>query len=434
LSTASGETLPYLWGINADGSNLTQLSAQPALHFAVNPNPQADGNSLVAYIGASTDDLRQDLALYLRSLPDGVVTTLTPLTSVETSFHPDEKDSTGVNIEEKENIAAGLWDTQSLAWSPNGEWLAFVGAMDGPSLDLYSYQRSTGVIRRLTDGPSHAYQILWTEDSAQIMHSAKGCFLCAGGPYEVADGIWGAAPDGSALVTYEGPASARFVAWRDSTHLLMDSGPRNGGLGNVRILDIANNQIEPIDLDDFDSVAYDDSGRYAMLYSYGDTDLLNEGRGLYLVDIDAREAIYFRDDYAYLWWDRYEQRFLISGDMGFSSFSTDGALTLEALSTSQAPSPNGRFSAWFDVAPRENWDGGLWLQTGDSDLEKVMDGSGISLGWSPDSRSFFYDLGHQGLYLILAESMEVIELFTEPGLPDEWLFSSLDWQATWVSQ
>ncbi len=36
LATPEGETLPYLWGINADGSGLSQLSAQPVLNFAVN--------------------------------------------------------------------------------------------------------------------------------------------------------------------------------------------------------------------------------------------------------------------------------------------------------------------------------------------------------------------------------------------------------------
>jgi hypothetical protein len=143
--------------------------------------------------------------------------------------------------------------------------------------------------------------------------------------------------------------------------------------------------------------------------------LLREGLGLYLVDIDAQEAAFLQDMYADLWWDRYERRFLIAGDLGFFSVTVDGILTPDATTTSRVSSPDGRFSAWFDSAPRAGWNGELWLKTGDAELKKVLEGGGLSLEWSPDSRSFFYDLGSIGLYLVVVDPLEVIALSHWPN-------------------
>jgi hypothetical protein len=430
LATPPGETSPYLWGINSDGTGLTQLSEQPVLNFAVNPNPQPyTGGGLVAFVGSATEDLRQELALYFLSLPDGAISAPIPLTSAETGFQPDAESSTETN---PQDIAVAIGHRQSLAWSPDGQWLAFVGAMDGSSADLYSYQLADGTIRRLTDGPYQAYQLLWTADSSQIIHSAQFCFLCMGGPYEGSQGIWGAAPDGSSLVTYQGDAPSRFVVWKDATHLLTDSGPRNGCWSDARILDIAANSVEPVDFGCYGPVVYNDDGSHALLYANGDSDLLNEGPGLYFVDIDANQATFFWDDYADFWWDRHEGRFLISGDTGYSAVTDDGILSPDFLVTSQAPSPDGRFVAWFDSAPREQWGGGLWLQTDEGEPEEVLEGGGVALEWSPDSQSFFYDIGQPGLYLVVAETIEAIPLFNQPGLQQDWPYSELGWQATWV--
>lgn len=432
LATDEGETLPYLWGINAEGSGRTRLSEQPVLNFAVNPSPQPYTDHYnVAYIGTSPDDLQQDIALYFLTLPAGTISDPIPLTSEDTAIHKPEDPNVGVGSNVKGDIAAGLADAQSLVWSPDAKWLAFVGAMDGVSLDVYSYELATGTVRRLTSGPDHAFQLWWTLDSSQIMHTSKVCFLCAGGPYEQVSGIWGAAPDGSRVITYAGPGAARFVAWRDATHLLMDTGPRNGGLANARILDIASETTESLDLGFFEIVAYDDAGRYVLLNS-GDTELLNAGRGLYFVDLDSRHATFLRDLYATLWWDRFEQRFLVSDDQGFFAVTTDGMWVDDPVNTSRASSPDGRYVAIFNSAPRRDWTGGLWLQIEDAEPVPLLDSAAIALEWSADSQSFYYDIGQPGLYLIIAETMQVIELSTEFGQDLSWPYYEIGWHATWV--
>lgn len=431
LATAEGETLPYLWGINANGTGLTRLSDQPVVNFAVHPHPQPNtGSHLVAYVGTAPDDLRRDLALYFLSLPDGGISDPIPLTSAETGYLPDSTAPDGVNTLD---IAAALAHTQSLAWSPDGQWLAFVGAMDGPSADLYSYQLANGTIRRLSDGPHHAYQLLWTPDASQIIHSANACFLCMGGPFEGGQGIWGAYPDGSGLVTYEGAdAPARFVLWKDASHLLIDSGPRNGCWSDARILNIADGSSEPIDFGCYGPVVYNDTGSHALLHAAGTSDLLSDGMGLYTVNIDRAEATYFGEDFDEIWWDRYERRFMSMGDQGLHAFTREGEMIMDFFHTSHARSPNHRFIARIDTAPREQWEGGLWLETDGGAPVHLLDGGGLALEWSPDSQGFFFSQGAPGLYLIVANTMKVLPLFNQPGLNVEWPYNEIGWQATWV--
>ena len=56
------------------------------------------------------------------------------------------------------------------AWSPDGRWLAFNAAIDGPSADVYVYDTSTNSIERLTDGPDQSVDLVWSPDSAYIVH------------------------------------------------------------------------------------------------------------------------------------------------------------------------------------------------------------------------------------------------------------------------
>ncbi len=55
-------------------------------------------------------------------------------------------------------------------WSPNGRYLAFVGAIESPSSDLYIYDRKNRVTHRLSDGPNHAFMPIWAPDSIGILH------------------------------------------------------------------------------------------------------------------------------------------------------------------------------------------------------------------------------------------------------------------------
>jgi Tol biopolymer transport system component len=81
--------------------------------------------------------------------------------------------------------ADGFLDT--LAWSPDGRHLAFTGALDGPSADVYLYDTTTDRVRRLTSDKAH--ELIWLPDSSGLVYlmgadpvALKSVALEGGGP------------------------------------------------------------------------------------------------------------------------------------------------------------------------------------------------------------------------------------------------------------
>lgn len=66
---------------------------------------------------------------------------------------------------------AVVFEGGGLAWSPDGTKLAFVSGHRGTSADVFVYSRDMGESTRLTDGPSHAYQLSWSPDGWHWLQS-----------------------------------------------------------------------------------------------------------------------------------------------------------------------------------------------------------------------------------------------------------------------
>jgi Tol biopolymer transport system component len=56
-------------------------------------------------------------------------------------------------------------------WSPDGRYVAFGAARDGPSVDLYIYDIQTDAIQRLSDEPDHIVVFGWSPDSQWIVYA-----------------------------------------------------------------------------------------------------------------------------------------------------------------------------------------------------------------------------------------------------------------------
>ena len=57
----------------------------------------------------------------------------------------------------------------SMEWSPNGRYLAFVGAPYGNNTDLFLFDTILLTFSRLTDGPSYVTDFWWTPDGRFLM-------------------------------------------------------------------------------------------------------------------------------------------------------------------------------------------------------------------------------------------------------------------------
>jgi hypothetical protein len=118
-------------------------------------------------------------------------------------------------------------------WSPQGRYLAFMGAIDGPSSDLYVFDTLTSEIRRLSSGPNQAVDPVWSPDENWIVHNelifTHGCQI---------EAVWAAKVDGSEIKRlYEPHSCPWIVGWiGPSTYYVFDAGM--GGRSVLRLVNI----------------------------------------------------------------------------------------------------------------------------------------------------------------------------------------------------
>jgi len=96
-------------------------------------------------------------------------------------------------------------------WSPNGRYLAFVGAIEGPSTDVYVYDSKIDIIKRLTDGPNQVGEFFWSPNSKWIIHEEISDFHGW-----VVESIWAASPANDEvrwLFSPDSKNSQRLLGW-----------------------------------------------------------------------------------------------------------------------------------------------------------------------------------------------------------------------------
>lgn len=162
-----------LWAMNEDGSALTQVTTDKVigpsdLRTGVSPQGAA-----LAFITSSPASIPQDLTLHIVSLPDGKIKTITPLTSPEMQPDPNAE-----LCDPKAEAGRAILIGNSLQWSPDGSQLAFVGALQGDSSDVYVYSLADESIARLSNEPGQAYDLHWhwLPESKTIAYFSATCF------------------------------------------------------------------------------------------------------------------------------------------------------------------------------------------------------------------------------------------------------------------
>jgi hypothetical protein len=166
ISTSSG-----LWAANPDDSGLKQLTQQAIvvpreLNSGVSPS-----NNQFAFILSNGQDQLHGLTLHLLALPGGEDKAITALTSKSTEPGPSESVGNS-NFEPGRAMA----EFDSLARSPDGSMLAFIGAQQDTSADVYTYIPQSGLINHLTSGPNQAYAPSWSPDGKYIVHYGASTF------------------------------------------------------------------------------------------------------------------------------------------------------------------------------------------------------------------------------------------------------------------
>ena len=142
-----------LVALNADGSGRTELDLPPMWQETMDLETGISAESgWIAFRIGGTDRPPTQLLLRMLRLPLHFPSYTIPLMNRALSDQIWEMDweawtSTDVTMALDMD---GFWPT--LLWSPDGRYLAFVSAMDGPSADIYIYDWVTEEITRATDG------------------------------------------------------------------------------------------------------------------------------------------------------------------------------------------------------------------------------------------------------------------------------------------
>ncbi len=172
-----------IWLSNADGTVLTKISSQTPglgdLHSALSPS----GKRLVF---VSQNESGLDLLEVM--IPSGETRILTHLMDIT----PDELISDPTS--KKAFAYYAIHDYPAVAWKPGSDdLLAFSGAIDGPTSDLYLYDFTTNAVVRLTDGGSQTIYPSWSPDGNYILHYGVSWVPPFGGAivgFNRFDGIW----------------------------------------------------------------------------------------------------------------------------------------------------------------------------------------------------------------------------------------------------
>ena len=291
---------PVLKLMDADGLGQKSIDYPAGFDSGTNSLPLSntlspDGKWLAYFTGSAgtafgvVGPASNDLALNLMRLSDGSARVLTPLLSKD---YPNIFTKAAQQVAQPDVTAESLRNafilgiTQSLAWSPNGRYLAFAGQMDGLSSDMYLYDSVAGTIQRLSSGLEEVQWISWSPD---------GKWILDGSSYSVGEGmqynIYATSVDGGTVnqLSRGTPQVVNSSDWLND-HTYFDSNGANGpGSYDLKVVDVNSGGVSEIWQGSYGPYAFVPDGNWVVLnantpswpWSYTNTDF---STGIFLVN------------------------------------------------------------------------------------------------------------------------------------------------------
>ncbi|MGB8215091.1 MAG: hypothetical protein WCE68_16200 [Anaerolineales bacterium] len=232
-----------IWITNPDGSFPTRVSEfgiQGDLRPAI--SPAGDRMALVV-------ENDQGLDLVMVQIPSGAIETIDHLISVTTA------DLSANPTTPKAFATYAIRDNPDVAWQPGaGRYLAFTGAIDGPTSDLYVYDTQTHATKQLTSGPSQAITPIWSPDGQYILSFGVSWVPPFGGAIlpDRLDGIWAVRVSDGKIIPLPSPKntsqsiSPNFVGWQDASHYISYDTDDQCASINLHTVDVASGETKSL--------------------------------------------------------------------------------------------------------------------------------------------------------------------------------------------
>jgi len=315
-----------LWLVNQSGEQYIEIRIPEVLNYqnleiAVSPSGEH-----VAFNG-KVDFEHSDL--YLWATVDGGVELIAEL-------------FTGCSANQEDDECADMYAaTGGMAWSHDGNLLAFTGAHLGSSSDLYVYDLDNGEIQWLTDGPAQTINPIWSLDDTYILHAAVDrLFFTYSGSGNEGWRYYSAEPDGSknhtlAVGSVEGQVDEEYLGWVSDHMMLLHSEIWYCGYFDLRMINVANDEEYLFWHGNYHGLVYNPEIRAALVYvdpNAAETDVcgpIDKAPGLYLVTIpDNKQTLLDMDPWNIAYTSMsagvgYGMVFIWSSD-GFLGISADG--------------------------------------------------------------------------------------------------------------
>jgi hypothetical protein len=364
------------WITNPDGSFPTRLSEygiQGDLRRTI--SPRGDRMAIVVRNDAGLD-------LLIVHIPGGETETIAHLISMT----PAEE--TANVTSDKAFALYAIRDDDSVAWQPGeGRLLAFTGAINGPTADLYVYDTQTREITQLTSGPSQAVLPDWSPEGEYILHAGVSWVPPFGGAIAGANklnGVWSVRVSDGEVLTMPTPVgvSLNLVGWLDDSHYITYDSSDTCFSQNLRSVDVASGETEPIMDHSFYYAIAQSPENGALLFSSTSGCSNSLGEGVYLLFPGQTTPTRLLDQQAYeIYWmaesnvfDAYPEALL----------SPDGQARYDPpvydKSYEPALSKNG-YQAWEVI---ENQRGRVEVKVTGGEWQTIMDDISVSqLIWDP---------------------------------------------------
>ena len=379
-------TTHSLWAMNADGSGLTEMVTMAGEGVIVGVSPQPGGDK-IAYLTFTDLECTHNARLEIMQLPQRRPDTITKLTN--------EKTEPGANAgpgDPATEAVRSMIQYPSLVWSPDGQTLAFIGAQDGNSSDLYTYTMADGKIRRLTTGPSHVYAPSWSPDGKYIVTYGVESFGTGAG--YLMKGGWAALADGSNIIDLPVPDSQgeTVIGWTGPSAFVVYSWNVDGGGSKLRTYDIETKKTTMLYKGSLTEAAMSTDTGYQegnILFTGG-----LDNKGIYLIPAGQTQPQKLADDDAsYVSYIKYpDVMFRVSiYPKGWTTFTPTGSHREDGPAPVSTTYENvAQYGAIWAWASYDSNNPGLWISGPGIEMRKIFNDVADFPAWNQQDNTLLF--------------------------------------------